>query len=468
VYKSSLQDSLEITRAGQDAQSTIDEIFHALDAAGIVYCVLREYDEARLAESATEIDLLVSPGHLPLLTEVVAAKGFVELPRWGHEPHYFFVAYDKARGSWLKLDVVTELCYGKPFRQFRIELAENCLNDRRRQGQAYALSPENELITLFLHCLLDKADFQPKHRVRLQALRSAAARDQKINQRIATEIQRYLSPALKWSAIAEAIETQGWQSLLNERGGVVAQFFQRAPIRSAWRTQRTRALRMLRPLLFALRRRGLAIALLAPDGAGKSTLAAHLSRDHYLRARLIYMGTNISASTVGLPTTRWLHERIKNGYGRVTLLPKLILVLLKGVGFVNRLVEQWYRSFMAIYHKLRGRFVVYDRYVYDSWLVPRATVSIKRMKRWLLEAACPEPDLVILLDAPGNLLFERKGEHSPEWLEKQRQGYLRLAERVPQMIIVDAQQEAEALRREVISLIWNCYGRQRCERSSED
>ena len=86
---------------------------------------------------------------------------------------------------------------------------------------------------------------------------------------------------------------------------------------------------------------------------------------------------------------------------------------------------------VARYHVLRGRFVIYDRYVYDSWLAPRVRSVHKRIRRWLLDSACPAPDLVVLLDAPGELLYRRKGEHSVEWIEQQRQGYLSLADRVP-------------------------------------
>jgi thymidylate kinase len=125
---------------------------------------------------------------------------------------------------------------------------------------------------------------------------------------------------------------------------------------------------------------------------------------------------------------------------------------------VNRVIEQWYRSITAMYHLVRGRFVIYDRYMYDSWLISRKMNWRKRLRRGLLEICCAPPDLVILLDAPGEVLFQRKGEHSPEWLEQQRQGYLKLAERLPQMCIIDAQQSAEQVRRQATSLIWRAYG----------
>ena len=82
------------------------------------------------------------------------------------------------------------------------------------------------------------------------------------------------------------------------------------------------------------------------------------------------------------------------------------------------------------------------------------------MRRWLLGRACPAPDLVIVLDAPGELLFDRKGEHNASLLEEQRQGYLEFRHLVPRVVVVDATKSADLVRREVTGLIWRGYAGQ--------
>ncbi|MFQ6113707.1 MAG: hypothetical protein ACE5NG_06400, partial [bacterium] len=99
-----------------------------------------------------------------------------------------------------------------------------------------------------------------------------------------------------------------------------------------------------------------------------------------------------------------------------------------------------------------------DRYLYDLYVAPPGRTFGKRLGRWLRLRTCPSPDLVILLDAPGEVLYARKHEHSPEWLEGRRQTFLALKDKIPNMIIVDATQSAEAVYREVISIIWQYYG----------
>ena len=66
--------------------------------------------------------------------------------------------------------------------------------------------------------------------------------------------------------------------------------------------------------------------------------------------------------------------------------------------------------------------------------------------------------MVFLLDAPGEVLFERKGEHCPVRLEKQRQGFLGLKDNIPNMIIVDATRSPNEVRCEILEKMWQYYG----------
>jgi thymidylate kinase len=176
------------------------------------------------------------------------------------------------------------------------------------------------------------------------------------------------------------------------------------------------------------------VALLAPDGAGKSTLAKGIKDSFYFPVRLVYMGIyqkeNASATRIHLP----------------------------GVSFLRRLARQWGRSGMARLYRARGQLVIFDRHTYDELLVPSDHHSwLKRWRRWLLTLGSPKPDLVIFLDAPGDVLYARKGEHSPDFLEQRRQAYLRLLSKLPNLVIIDAVQDADHVRHQAMALIWNAY-----------
>ena len=103
--------------------------------------------------------------------------------------------------------------------------------------------------------------------------------------------------------------------------------------------------------------------------------------------------------------------------------------------------------------------VLFDRYMYDAPGNNRRLSLKSRLRRWMLVAIAPEPNLVVFLDAPGAVLYARKGEHSPEILEQQRQHYLSLQQQLPQMVVVDATNTAEQVRRKVTALIWQWYAK---------
>jgi thymidylate kinase len=129
-----------------------------------------------------------------------------------------------------------------------------------------------------------------------------------------------------------------------------------------------------------------------------------------------------------------------------------------GVRLAGRLATQWTRVLKAGYHRRRGRLVLFDRYCYDARLPSRVRHGRRsQARRWLLAHACPPPDLAVLLDAPSELLYARKGEHDVALLEKQREAFRTLLPRLPRALAVDASREADEVRRVVTAAIWREY-----------
>ncbi len=171
------------------------------------------------------------------------------------------------------------------------------------------------------------------------------------------------------------------------------------------------------------------VALLGPDGVGKSTLVAGLGADCPLAVRTVYMGLWQGADRPGR-----------------TRLDAVVAVLV-------RPLRVWGRVAVAAAHVARGRLVLFDRYTYDA-LLP-VTGSLRWLKRpyfRVLAHLAPRPDLVLVLDLPGEVAFARKGELSPERLEAARQGFLALAPRVGAED-VDAAAPPEQVRADVLARI---------------
>jgi hypothetical protein len=315
------------------------DIFPVLDAWGIRYCLLRggSGDEPAPGDRQ-EVDLLVAPDDAAKLGHAVELLGFIPLPMWGYQPHHSHIAYDAGRG-WLKLDAVTDLRFGRRVQPLRIDLIEECLARRRGGKDGYRPAPEHELVLLLLHCLLDKEAFPTRHQARLAAVRMEVLADPDRERQLKVCFERHLEPGLSWHETSTAIAAADWPWLLARRRRVLRELMRRAPFATGRRWARARILLALRPLLIALQRRGSAVAILRPAGAGRSALAQALVGDRDLRARVVTIRAN-GALTSQDPRHARLAARL--------------------AGQVNLLLAPWMGRIVGTYHRLRGRLVIYD------------------------------------------------------------------------------------------------------------
>ncbi|HEX3297032.1 MAG TPA: hypothetical protein VHR85_09460 [Nocardioides sp.] len=187
--------------------------------------------------------------------------------------------------------------------------------------------------------------------------------------------------------------------------------------------------------------------------------------------KTIYMGVNLEASTLMLPTTRLLLAAKRARGGR----PDLVASSLRDVDetpvapagrgasvkstarMAVWMTEEWLRQLVALSHSLRGRIVIFDRHFfldyYHADVESGRRGPAQRLHGWMLERVYPKPDLVIMLDAPAEVLHARKPEATVAWLERRRQQYLELAPVVPQFVVVDVDRPLEAAVSEVVAVI---------------
>lgn len=200
------------------------------------------------------------------------------------------------------------------------------------------------------------------------------------------------------------------------------------------------------------------VALIGADGAGKTTVGRRLIERDALPLGYIYMGSNPEANTHSLPTTRLL-VWIKHKTGRSRDQggppdPARARRRASGRGALRRrikapfrllyqLSEEWYRLFIAWRLHRSGRIVLFDRHFFPDFFAhdieskERLPLD-RRIHGTILRRFYPRPNLIVLLDAPAEVLFERKGEGTVELLEQRRQEYFRLEGEVDHFEVVDA------------------------------
>ncbi len=229
------------------------------------------------------------------------------------------------------------------------------------------------------------------------------------------------------------------------------------------------------------RKKRLAVALVGGDGAGKTTIARKLLQCTELPMKYVYMGFSTRSSNFALPTSRLVLLLKQSSYraGRKKgpyyipseQIPASHLEygpakrgVIRALGrFVNRLAEALYRQIISLGYQMRGYVVVYDRhFLFDSAceIMTSQTQQEDRFDRiyyWIMRHWFPKPDLAIFLDAPAEVLYERKQDTTPDQVKRQREAFLELAKRLSNFVKVDASQPLDKVFSQVRELIMNVH-----------
>jgi thymidylate kinase len=388
--------------------------FRSLSAAGVRWCVLRGWDG--LDTPGEDVDLLVAPSDIEGATEALRRLGYLRLPSWGRGSHEFFLTYDASSDAWVKLDIVSRIGFGEGgVHETGAEL--DMLERALVVGDLRHAHPDDAFWSLLLHSLLDRDEIGARRADALARLAPSATPD--------APLARWLRgrlPDLDEAEVARAARERDGRFLEGLRGRLRAALAGwPATLRGAPGTIVRRMTKLRRAVL----ERGLTIALLGIDGAGKSTVATALADRLPWTVRTIYLGL-YGAGSRGRPP-RGLAGRLRRLCG----------------GYVR-----------GVAHRLRGRFVIYDRFGWDALLGGRPRARRQAVRRWLLAHAIPAPDLVVLLDVPPEVALRRKGEHTVDELRRQRQAYLALAARRPEILVVPADRDVALVARDIAAALW--------------
>lgn len=184
--------------------------------------------------------------------------------------------------------------------------------------------------------------------------------------------------------------------------------------------------RLLRRIL---RPTGLMVVFLGVDGSGKSSVIDRVERSlaPAFRRTAQYRLRPSRRKGGGVPVT---DPHALSPRGRVSSLVKLAFWL------ADYTAGYAVRTFPRL---VRSTLVLFDRYYQDLLVDSRRYRYGGPM--WLARLVgriLPRPDLIVVLDAPPEVLRARKQEISPEEVARQREEYLRLADSLPNGHVVDA------------------------------
>lgn len=206
-------------------------------------------------------------------------------------------------------------------------------------------------------------------------------------------------------------------------------------------------------LRLKLRPGGISMALIGPDGSGKTTLCTLLNeapyqnlpfRDKFYR-RFFFPGLT-AMMRKGRERAFGEAEVVRGPHGKA---PHSLPVGVVRMSYT--VLRFWISEFSWVRHRIaKNGLVLYDRHLIDVYVDP-ARLRFKGptwMSR-LFARLAPQPELVILLDAPAEIVHPRKQEVPIEETERQRHAYLDMVNGMANAHVIDASQPTDVLVDEV-------------------
>lgn len=359
-----------------------------LDRLGCRWCLLR--DVATSLPGEVEYDVLIDgdPGRT---RQVLVSCGARRLVSWGRAPHRQYTWWDPSSQGRVRLDLVDELSFGE-HREYRLDVRDEVLDAVAEREGVLRPAPSHEQWLALFHGLLDRERLRPRDVDRLDPWVGADA----------DVVASALSDSTR-ERLVRSLRSRDWSSVEACRDHVIADLRRQqrlaSTVRRTWRRSMARTTKLQRALL----RPGVRVALLGPDGAGKSTTIATLQES----------GVVTSSVYLGVAPSR--HRPAGSTVPGVALLRT-----------VRRLLGAW---LTATGRRRRGESVALDRHPLEALIGPPTSKRSTIARRWILAHLLPHPEVVIVLMAPAQVLYQRKPEHDLDEVRARRDRYLELARR---------------------------------------
>jgi thymidylate kinase/O-antigen/teichoic acid export membrane protein len=404
----------------------LQSVFNTLDRAGIGYCVLHGYEDYPW-HIKSDVDIVISQGVSPIqlatLFHNTSGQNGTYVVQFSELHFVLALKHSRSPTVFLHLDMSVD-CEA---RGLFIYSGRDLIANRRRYGQFWVPTASLEFICYLARKII-KRQLDTNHTQRLSDLyrEDPMGCQHQLNQFWGKDSA---------SRIANAAATGSWQTVLEAldalRTEVELRAISRHPwriVKSQWHTFRSRIGRLWRPEC------GLTIVLLGPDGAGKSSVVRAIN-DELAGA---FTGTTCHRFPPGVINQLFHTPQGTETEPHATPPRSPLTSVTRAVLYWGVFYATWYRL-KARFALARGRLLIHDRHLVDAIIDP------KRYRyggpTWILRLiwrVVPGPDMVIVLDAPPDVIQARKQEVPFVETARQRHAYLSLVEAMPNGHIVDA------------------------------
>jgi thymidylate kinase len=415
---------------GQIRCRLFTRFFGALEQAKIDYVIVGRTDGFP-QQVVSDVDFIVRPADLQRVVDIVWEWHEMALLHQvlQHEiGAFYFVLTARSGNDFVHFHPDVSTDYRRSGRHWLT--ADYLLAGRVRDAGEFWKPTTSAAFAYYLVKRIDKLSLD-EPRVRYLHglyLQSPAAAEEVGRRLLGNAAWDSFSMCLSGHAAASQQDLQIWRAALMAHAGR----------ESALKSANAWVLELRRKLRRVLQPTGLVVAVLGPDGAGKSTVISGLQRElgqlfrrtdyFHLRPRMVRSG-----GAGAIPSTN-PHGQPPRG---------LMASTAKLVMYVADTVAGYALRVFAL--KRRSSLVIFDRYPHDVLADPkRYRVSTPRWLNALLLRPIPAPDIWLVLDAPAAVLLARKAEVSLAACEAQLAGYRRLLQELPHAVSISTTKSEHA------------------------
>jgi len=431
------------TAAPRGAALTVAGVLAALDRANIAYCASHGYEEE--SSGGSDVDCIVAAPDMRRLKRALydALPGLsAQIVQWLADDAHYVVFATQAKGAsprLIQFHANPDCRWGD--RVFFT--ADDFLASRRRHALGFYIPTPDLEFAAYLVRRVAKGSLTTDHEKRLSQLylqdpRGCRAR---IN---------YFWPQSDALFVAAAAEAGDWAGVRGYLPHLRGELLLSAGRRDSLAT---RAGRLAKNQLWRLRRwlrpDGLHVVLLGPDGVGKSTIIDRVLPD-------LAGAFQRTTFRTFAPTLARRNSNAKEDAGAPaphSKKPRSLPASLLKAGWW--LVYYTLGYFVQTYREMAGgTLVVNHRYLCDAIVDPRRYRYSGPM--WLLSLIrriAPKPDLILVLDAPADVIQARKQEVPIDETRRALRAYRTLVVSTPGAWLVNADQTIEKTVADVDRLI---------------